>query len=70
MLFWLALHETLVVAPAQFVNQVFKLRGRFQIFRAQALLQPFANGIADGSARGVIDRLADFVDSAGHCQFR
>src|SRR6185437_7193524 len=40
--------------------------GWLQGFRAQVLLQPFADSVADGAAGGAIDRLADFVDSAVH----
>jgi hypothetical protein len=64
------LHQTFVVAPAQFIDQMFEVRGRLEGIRAQALLQPFANGVTDRSAGSAIDCLADLVDSAGHCCFR
>ena len=57
------------VAPAQFVHQVLEARGQAGNFGAQALLQPFAHGVADRAAGPVIDRFADVSDSA-HDGFR
>ena len=48
--------NAVVVAPAQFVHQLLQM-GRQLGFRAHALLQPFADGIADRSRRPVIDLL-------------
>jgi hypothetical protein len=56
------------VPPAQFIQQMLQVgRGRA---RTEALLQPFADGIADRSARLAIELFAVVADSAVHGEFR
>jgi hypothetical protein len=59
-----------VIAPTQFVDQVFKAGGSLQGFGAQVASQPLANRIANRSAGGSIDRIAGVVGSAAHRRFR
>lgn len=59
----------LAVAPAQFVHQLLEARRQAGKFGAQALLQPFAHGVADRPAGSVIDGFAAVSDSA-HDGFR
>jgi hypothetical protein len=57
--------SVLAVAPAQLVYQWLQMGGG-RIIGAHALLQPFADGVADRSARLVIDFVVLVVDSAVH----
>jgi hypothetical protein len=59
-----------VIAPAQFVDQIFKAGGSLQGLGAQVASQPLAHSIANRSAGGSIDRLAGVVGSATHHWFR
>jgi hypothetical protein len=59
----------LFVAPAQFVHEMLEVRGKTRRIGPKALLQPFAHGIADRSARLVIHPFAAVVDSADHDEF-
>jgi hypothetical protein len=59
-----------VIAPAQFVDQIFKAGGSLQGLGWQVPAQPLANSIANRSAGGAIDRLAGVVGSAAHRRFR
>jgi hypothetical protein len=59
-----------VIAPAQFVHQVFEVGRWTQGLRAKVPLQPFAHGVADRSAGLAIDLFAVVGDSAIHDEFR
>jgi hypothetical protein len=58
----------LAVAPAQLIHQILQM-GRQRGFRAHALLQPFADALADGSGCLVIDSFGLVVDLAVHDEF-
>jgi hypothetical protein len=60
----------LVVSLAQFIHQVLQMRRERRSFRAKALLQPFADGIADRSAGLTINLFRLVGDSAIHPEFR
>ena len=57
----------LAVPPAQFIHKTLEVGGVSQRLGTQGLLQPFAYGVADRSARLSIDLLAV---SAIHDEFR
>jgi hypothetical protein len=58
------------VAPAQFVHQVLEIGRQARGLRAKALLQPFADSVADRAAGVTVDRFAIVGDSAVHDEFR
>ena len=64
------LRGILAVPPAQFVHQVLEVRGQARSFGAQALLQPFAHGVADRPAGLAVDRFAVVGGPAVHDGFR
>jgi hypothetical protein len=55
-----------VIAPAQFVDQMFKAGGSLQGVGTQVASQPLTDSIANRSAGGSINRLAGVVGSAAH----
>jgi hypothetical protein len=59
----------LVVAPMQFIHQMLQVGGGTQGVGAQALLQPFAHGIADRAASPAVELFAGVGDSAVHSAF-
>jgi hypothetical protein len=56
--------------PPQFLDQALELGCRTHEIRPQALLEPFAHGVTDRSARLAIDFLACMGFKAGHGRFR
>jgi hypothetical protein len=56
----------LVVPPAQFIHQVLEVRRQTRRLRTKVLLQPFAYGVADRSARLAVDVHCALGDSAIH----
>ncbi|MCA6107370.1 hypothetical protein J6497_08875 [Bradyrhizobium sp. CNPSo 4026] len=59
--------QAVLLAPAHLVQQLLQLRGQ-RCFRAQALLQPFADRVANRPAGLVIEQLKISVASAIHDQ--
>jgi hypothetical protein len=59
--------QAVFLAPAHLVQQMLQMRGQ-RLFRAQALLQPFADRVANGPAGLVIEQLKISVASAIHDQ--
>jgi hypothetical protein len=57
--------QAVFLAPAHLVQQMLQMRGQ-RFLRAQALLQPFADRVADGPAGLVIEQLKISVASAIH----
>jgi hypothetical protein len=55
----------LVLTPSQFIHQALQ-RWRQRSLGADALLQPFANGVADRAAGLVIDFFVIAIDSGIH----
>jgi hypothetical protein len=60
----------LVVPFAQFIHQVLEVGRQTRRVGTQVLLQPFAYGVADRSARLSIDLFEGAGDSAVHGDFR
>ena len=60
---------SIAVPPAQFIHQVLEARGQVQDVGTQALLQPFAYGVADRPAGLVVKRF-DAVSDSAHDGFR
>jgi hypothetical protein len=60
----------LTISLAQFVHQILKVGRKKRRGWMQVLLQSFAYGVADRSARPMIDFSAIFCDLAVHDEFR
>jgi hypothetical protein len=60
----------LVVAPAQLIHQMLEMGRQIRRLRTKLLLQPFAYGVTDRSARLAVDVLNALGDSAVHNEFR
>ena len=57
---------TVIVPFAQFIQQMLEVGREVRGLRGKVLLQPFADGIADRSARLAIEWFAVVVDRAAH----
>ena len=61
--------ELIIVAPAQFVHQMFEMGRQLGVNWLKALLQPFADGVANGSAGPVIYLFVIERNSSIHNEF-
>jgi hypothetical protein len=55
-----------IFAPAQFFDQVRKMRGQARGLQPEVLLQPLSNGLTNRTARLVVNRFAIVIDSIVH----